>query len=144
MANQRQQILDLVKARLEAITLGATYDTTVTNVFLRRTKPLNSTEMPAINIMDTERVEAITFGEEIHILNLEMELYAAGQDADNTIRSMVRDIMVAINQDRTFTGLVDDVVLEREDELDEEMASMDFYFATYRVELEYATAVYSN
>ena len=144
MANQRQQILDAVKARLEAITQGGTYDTTVTLVALRRTTPLNAGELPAIIIMDTQTVEAETFGEELHILDLVMELYADGKDADDTIRSIIRDINVAINVDQTFGGLVDDVVLEREDSLDEEMASTDFHFATYRVQLEYLTGIYSN
>lgn len=140
-----QSIIDALETRLATILTTGGYNTDAgQNVYENRSTPLNDTEMPAIVFTYEELVEADTFQEELHTLEIEFELHAAGASARDDIRSIAEDVVTAMAVDETFGGLADDVELPRESGLKVEAAEQDYARGTLTMSVQYTTDLYGS
>lgn len=140
----RQDIIDALDARLQTILTTNGYGTNAgQHVYEHRATPLNETEMPGIVFRDSETVTADTFGEELHTLEIILELHAAGAGAQDTVRSIAADVIAALGTDPTFGGLAEDVEIPREESLVLEAAEQFYAAGTLTVTIQYVTDLYS-
>ena len=114
------------------------------NVYVQRATPLDGSSVPAIVIYDSESVDADTFGEELHLLTLELELVASGDTADQMVRQVETDVINVVQLDPTWGGLADDTVITRNDEI--QMMAVDKIMSAMALTLtvEYTTVVYET
>ena len=141
----RQDILDAVETALGLILTASGYLTDAgDNVYVQRATPLDDSSVPAIVIYDSESVDADTFGEELHLLTLELELVASGDTADQMVRQVETDVINVVQLDPTWGGLADDTVITRNDEI--QMMAVDKIMSAMALTLtvEYTTVVYGT
>lgn len=137
--SKRQQIVNAIKARLEGISTGASYETNLgASVHEWRDTALQESECPGAIFRDTVDPEELTFGEHVHTLALEVELFALGADAPTTLRKMIADVVKAFGTDRKLGGLAQDM-MHRADLLATERESRRLAGAVVRFDVIYTT-----
>lgn len=140
-----QSIIDALETQLATILTTGGYGTNAgQHVYETRSTPLNDTEMPGIVFTYEEEVGADTFAEELHTLEIEFELHAAGASARNTVRAVAKDVVTAMAVDTTLSGLADDVELPRESGLKVEAADQDYALGRLGMAVQYTTDLYGS
>ena len=109
----RQTIMEKVAARLAAILTTGGYLTNVgAHVFLWRTTPLDSAEMPGLVVSDrVEEITPFTCLEYTHDLVVEVEAIAEPGTVDGELmRDVIADILKAVVTDDRWDGYALDTV----------------------------------
>lgn len=138
--SKRQQIVTAVDLKLKTILGGPTYETELgKSVHEWADVPLEELQCPGAIWRDTSEPEDLTFGEHVHTLRLEVELFAVGSNAPKQLRKMMADVVKAFGADRGWSGLAQDT-LHRADDMATERESRRLGSATVRFDILYTTA----
>lgn len=107
----RQQIIDLVQARLQTITVANGYNTEIgaTKVFRwRDTTPVSfsDSELPAINFRDRREksIDILMPRVQEHELTIEADVITSTATVDDKVRAGIADIIKAIGTDTRWTN----------------------------------------
>jgi hypothetical protein len=108
----RQRIMDAVKARFALILISNGYNTDVgSNVFEQKAEPFQESEIPGMNIRESETPKMDTVGAEVHPMVFEVFAIDNGDASPAALRNIWADIIIAIGLDRTWGGLAQDTSL---------------------------------
>lgn len=144
--SRRQQIVDAVKTRFQAITVAGGYETNIgNNVFEWRDIPsvmVEENDMPCVLVRDprteiTQRVSKV----QDHDLTIEAAVVTATATIPVQVRKMIADIYKAIGVDRTWGGKALDT-LPVKDEMGVEHAGKRFGGATVTFTIRHRTLSY--
>ena len=136
--NIRQQIIDALEGRLVAIA-------GVNKVTQWRINDLAPAELPAINIKDTidEMPSDGVIGKIDHLLQIELTaVIHRNATAPKVSRQLIADIIGAIGQDKTFSNLAYDTVINSA-ELDLDTTVTTFANARINITVNYRTGLWS-
>ena len=112
---KRQAIVDAMVTRLQTILTGGGYETNAgQNVKVWLERPFAISELPGINVRDSDSTTTVTHGLDQHDLRFELDLFVASSAAVATIRQVIGDVVAAIGTDKTFGGTVIDTLQEEE------------------------------
>jgi len=105
----RQLIITAFKTMMENITTANGYETEIgSSVFEWREYPVETTEMPAMIIRDTD--EEISYPDHPESLDcrltIELILFESGSTVGADLRKAIGDIIKAIGVDETFGGYI--------------------------------------
>lgn len=106
--SKRQKIVDAIVARMETITTANGYTTNIgANVHDWRVN-FQDDELPAVSVCDLIADAAQVSGradprETVHLMSVQIRIYAAKGDDPANIRNMLKDVMRAIRQDDRWT-----------------------------------------
>lgn len=111
MSSIREQILVLVKAKLETITTGNGYNNTISTVERTRTTPINKSEMPCIFIYEeSEAVAAsgglVNLGLYDNNLNITLECWIKDDSTEKgtQLNSLLEDVVKAMQSNYNWTN----------------------------------------
>lgn len=130
MSIKRQDIVNLVKTRFQAILVSGGYHSNVgQHVFVWRRAPVEAADLPALLIFDTENNPAWeglqgSTSKLDYMLKFEVYLMATGSAIDTTIRQLIADVYKAIGVDPQWGGSAgltelegDEILLDHEGEI---------------------------
>lgn len=110
MSSIRERILTLVKAKLETITTGNGYNTTINTVERTRTTPVNKSEMPCIFIYEEgEEVQAIGGTVNLGLYDIQLSVTLECWIKDNStekgtqLNSLLEDVIKAMQENYNWT-----------------------------------------
>ena len=110
MSSLRQQILDAIKTRLQAITTGNGYTFNLgTHVFFDRDTPFDPSELPAINYRDLGATKGrFTNRRVTNALKVEIDIIMALSATRANLYDALADVYNAINVDDRWGSLAID------------------------------------
>lgn len=140
--SKRQSVVDAIETRLQTIAITAGYETDLgRHIFVWRPLPIEEADLPAAIVRDTDSPTQVSFGLHEHAMTVEVELFAAGNQAAKDIRTLVADVTKAISTDRTFGGLAEETTVTSEDFIVEQ-ASRRIASALLRYQVVFTTALW--
>lgn len=114
--SKRQKIVTAIDTALKNIKTSQGYETDLgDNVFEWREEPLQETEIPGAIWRDTDAPVDETFGEHLHKMILEVELFSSGASAPALLRKLIADVVKMIGANLTWGGLAEDTRPQTED-----------------------------
>lgn len=136
----RQQIIDALEARLQAISIAGGYRTDIgARVFEWRSTDLQKKDLPAILYRDgsapVDNGVADFLG---HQLQVDIQIITQGATAPADLREMVADVLQAIGVDATWGGLARNTLLTQVD-MEIEQADKILGGASIALEIHYDT-----
>jgi len=136
MAHKRAQI----KARVQTVLTGLA--TTGNNVFLSRTYPIATTDLPGLLIYaNSESIERLEIGiqnRQQRTLDLSIEAIAKGNTAESTLDTITVEVEEAMGNDQTLNGLAIDSAIT-DTQIRQASAESEFFIATMRYTVLYRT-----
>ena len=136
MAHKRAQI----KARIQTVLTGLA--TTGSNVFLSRTYPIATSDLPGLLIYaNSESIERLEIGiqnRQQRNLDLVIEAVAKGNTAESTLDTITVEVEEAMANDQTLNGLAIDSRIT-DTQIRQASAESEFFIATLRYEVLYRT-----
>ena len=136
MAHKRAQI----KARIQTVLTGLA--TTGSNVFLSRTYPIATSDLPGLLIYaNSESIERLEIGiqnRQQRTLDLSIEAVAKGASAESTLDQVTVEVEEAMANDQTLNGLAIDSRIT-DTQIRQASAESEFFIATLRYEVLYRT-----
>jgi len=136
MAHKRAQI----KARIQTVLTGLA--TTGSNVFLSRTYPIATTDLPGLLIYaNSESIERLEIGiqnRQQRTLDLSIEAVAKGASAESTLDQVTVEVEEAMANDQTLNGLAIDSAIT-DTQIRQASAESEFFIATMRYTVLYRT-----
>ena len=136
MAHKRAQI----KARIQTVLTGLA--TTGSNVFLSRTYPIATTDLPGLLIYaNSESIERLEIGiqnRQQRTLDLSIEAVAKGNTAESTLDQVTVEVEEAMANDQTLNGLAIDSQIT-DTSIRQASAESEFFIATLRYTVLYRT-----
>jgi hypothetical protein len=153
MSSVRQQIVDAVKTRLNAVVKNGkvtvnnvehTYSFTPGTVDVWRDTPLGDEELPAINLRDgaAETGGEAEIGRLEHLLPLAITIAMAGDSSPDTVRAAALDVVKALGSNYTLSGLLHRLRLTAH-EIDVDRQNKRLAVATVNFIAHYRTLPYS-
>ena len=142
----RQQIMDVLDARLKTILVANGYKTNLgQNVRQWDDEALpdpaeEPTKFPAIKYRDTDdTTEDIAVGLHLHTLPVEIEIIAVGGTAKTEMRKMIADVIQCIGADLNFSALAEDTKPISPEMFKVQQADKFFIAAKATIEIEYTS-----
>jgi len=136
MAHKRAQI----KTRIQTVLTGLS--TTGSNVFLSRTYPIATTDLPGLLIYaNSESIERLEIGiqnRQQRTLDLSIEAVAKGASAESTLDQVTVEVEEAMANDQTLNGLAIDSRIT-DTQIRQASAESEFFIATMRYTVLYRT-----
>ena len=136
MAHKRAQI----KARIQTVLTGLA--TTGSNVFLSRTYPIATSDLPGLLIYaNSESIERLEIGiqnRQQRTLDLSIEAIAKGNSAESTLDQVTVEVEEAMANDQTLNGLAIDSAIT-DTQIRQASAESEFFIATMRYTVLYRT-----
>jgi hypothetical protein len=136
MAHKRAQI----KARIQTVLTGLA--TTGSNVFLSRTYPIATSDLPGLLIYaNSESIERLEIGiqnRQQRTLDLSIEAVAKGASAESTLDQVTVEVEEAMANDQTLNGLAIDSAIT-DTQIRQASAESEFFIATMRYTVLYRT-----
>ena len=136
MAHKRAQI----KARIQTVLTGLA--TTGSNVFLSRTYPIATSDLPGLLIYaNSESIERLEIGiqnRQQRTLDLSIEAVAKGNTAESTLDQVTVEVEEAMANDQTLNGLAIDSAIT-DTQIRQASAESEFFIATMRYTVLYRT-----
>ena len=136
MAHKRVQI----KARIQTVLTGLA--TTGSNVFLSRTYPIATSDLPGLLIYaNSESIQRLEIGiqnRQQRTLDLSIEAVAKGASAESTLDQVTVEVEEAMANDQTLNGLAIDSRIT-DTQIRQASAESEFFIATLRYEVLYRT-----
>ena len=136
MSHKRAQI----KARIQTVLTGLS--TTGSNVFLSRTYPIATTDLPGLLIYaNSESIERLEIGiqnRQQRTLDLSIEAIAKGNSAESTLDQVTVEVEEAMANDQTLNGLAIDSAIT-DTQIRQASAESEFFIATMRYTVLYRT-----
>ena len=136
MAHKRAQI----KSRVATVLTGLA--TTGLNVFLSRTYPIATSDLPGLLIYaNSESIERLEIGiqnRQQRTLDLSIEAVAKGNSAESTLDQVTVEVEEAMANDQTLNGLAIDSRIT-DTQIRQASAESEFFIATLRYEILYRT-----
>ena len=136
MAHKRAQI----KARIQTVLTGLA--TTGSNVFLSRTYPIATSDLPGLLIYaNSESIERLEIGiqnRQQRTLDLSIEAIAKGNSAESTLDTITVEAEEAMANDQTLNNLAIDSRIT-DTQIRQASAESEFFIATMRYTVLYRT-----
>ena len=136
MAHKRAQI----KARIQTVLTGLA--TTGSNVFLSRTYPIATSDLPGLLIYaNSESIQRLEIGiqnRQQRTLDLSIEAVAKGASAESTLDTITVEVEEAMANDQTLNGLAIDSAIT-DTQIRQASAESEFFIATMRYTVLYRT-----
>jgi len=136
MSHKRAQI----KARIQTVLTGLA--TTGSNVFLSRTYPIATSDLPGLLIYaNSESIQRLEIGiqnRQQRTLDLSIEAIAKGNSAESTLDQVTVEVEEAMANDKTLNGLAIDSRIT-DTQIRQASAESEFFIATLRYEVLYRT-----
>ena len=136
MSHKRAQI----KARIQTVLTGLA--TTGSNVFLSRTYPIATSDLPGLLIYaNSESIERLEIGiqnRQQRTLDLSIEAVAKGNTAESTLDQVTVEVEEAMANDQTLNGLATDSQIT-DTSIRQASAESEFFIATLRYTVLYRT-----
>ena len=136
MAHKRAQI----KARIQTVLTGLS--TTGSNVFLSRTYPIATSDLPGLLIYaNSESIERLEIGiqnRQQRTLDLSIEAVAKGASAESTLDTITVEVEEAMANDQTLNNLAIDSRIT-DTQIRQASAESEFFIATMRYTVLYRT-----
>jgi len=136
MAHKRAQI----KSRVATVLTGLA--TTGSNVFLSRTYPIATTDLPGLLIYaNSESIQRLEIGiqnRQQRTLDLSIEAIAKGNTAESTLDQVTVEVEEAMANDQTLNGLATDSQIT-DTSIRQASAESEFFIATLRYTVLYRT-----
>ena len=136
MAHKRAQI----KARIQTVLTGLA--TTGSNVFLSRTYPIATSDLPGLLIYaNSESIQRLEIGiqnRQQRTLDLSIEAVAKGNTAESTLDQVTVEVEEAMANDQTLNGLAIDSAIT-DTQIRQASAESEFFIATMRYTVLYRT-----
>jgi len=109
----RQEIMDALVTQLGLISTTGGYNTTPT-IYKWREYALEDSDYPAIILRDTTNDYEIHHAEWLHTLRIDIGIMVQGEAADDTMRSVIADVIVALGADTSIGGYVYDLEIDND------------------------------
>jgi len=136
MAHKRAQI----KSRVATVLTGLA--TTGSNVFLSRTYPIATSDLPGLLIYaNSESIERLEIGiqnRQQRTLDLSIEAIAKGNTAESTLDTITVEVEEAMANDQKLNGLAIDSAIT-DTQIRQASAESEFFIATMRYTVLYRT-----
>jgi hypothetical protein len=136
MSHKRAQI----KARIQTVLTGLA--TTGSNVFLSRTYPIATSDLPGLLIYaNSESIQRLEIGiqnRQQRTLDLSIEAIAKGNTAESTLDQVTVEVEEAMANDQTLNRLAIDSQIT-DTSIRQASAESEFFIATLRYEVLYRT-----
>jgi len=136
MAHKRAQI----KSRVATVLTGLA--TTGSNVFLSRTYPIATSDLPGLLIYaNSESIQRLEIGiqnRQQRTLDLSIEAVAKGSTAESTLDQVTVEVEEAMANDQTLNNLAIDSRIT-DTQIRQASAESEFFIATLRYEILYRT-----
>ena len=136
MAHKRAQI----KARIQTVLTGLA--TTGSNVFLSRTYPIATSDLPGLLIYaNSESIQRLEIGiqnRQQRTLDLSIEAVAKGNTAESTLDTITVEVEEAMANDQTLNGLAIDSRIT-DTQIRQASAESEFFIANMRYTVLYRT-----
>ena len=119
-AARRDAIVAAIVTRLKGILVASGYQTDAgRSVFLWRTTPLGSAEVPGIILRDPERRVAYEYSDTVRDYELTVEVVGIGSPGNpDDLGAVGDDIYKALLEgDRTFGGLINDITPDADEKV---------------------------
>lgn len=139
----RQSIMAALAERMATITVANGFRTNAgQHVFSWKEAPFLSTEIPGIEIRDiAEDTGYIAVGEHLHRLAVDVRVISTTGTA---VRSAIADVVTAVGQDVTFTGLAEDTSIQADGTIDNDASGESpRYGSVVKLTIEYVTVPFT-
>jgi hypothetical protein len=139
-----QQIMERIKTDMESILIsnGAVKD--INTVRDRKTSPWKSTELPAINIEDSNSVVTKNGNNHINELAVSIELVTTGTDHIKDARNFTSDIIKILGSDYQLNNLIQKMSAIDVESTDDEQESVKLTTTTLTFTATYITPIFDQ